>query len=106
MSTEALLVMTSCPDEPAAQRITHELVGAGLAGCVSRLGPMRSTFRWQGVVQEEPEVLLLIKTLAHRLADLKTRLKSIHPYDVPEILALRVEDGSREYLAWLSSTVS
>jgi periplasmic divalent cation tolerance protein len=106
MSAEPILVLTSCPDEPVAERIARELIEGGLAACVSRIGPMRSTFRWQGAVQDEPEVLLLIKTLTSRYLDLEVRLKSLHPYEVPEILALPVTAGSREYLSWLSSNVT
>jgi periplasmic divalent cation tolerance protein len=106
MSPEPLLVLTTCPDEAVAQRIARELVEAGVAACVSRMAPMRSTFRWKGAVQDEPEVLLLIKTVSSRYADLELRLKSLHPYEVPEILGLPIAAGSREYLSWLSSAVT
>ena len=106
MSAEPLLVLTTCPDEPVAARIALELVQAGLAACVNRIGPIRSTFRWQGAVRDEPEVLLLIKTVTSRFAELEVRLKSIHPYEVPEVLALPLAGGSPEYLSWLSSVLA
>jgi len=102
--TECLLVLTTCP-EPDAARICRELVESGVAACVSRQ-PVRSTFRWQGAVQDEPEMLLSIKTLAARYADLESRLKSIHPYEVPEIIALPVAGGSEAYLSWLERAVT
>jgi periplasmic divalent cation tolerance protein len=103
--TEPLVVLTACPDEPAASRIARDLVESGLAACVSRVGPVHSTYRWQGAIQDEPEVLLVIKTLTHRYSELEMRLKSIHPYEVPEIIALPVAAGSADYLFWLRGSV-
>jgi periplasmic divalent cation tolerance protein len=81
------------------------LVESGLAACVSRVGPVNSTYRWQGAIQDEPEVLLVIKTVAARYAELEMRLKSLHPYETPELIALPVVRGSAEYLAWLAQAV-
>jgi periplasmic divalent cation tolerance protein len=103
---EPIVVLTTCPDDAAAARIARELVESGLAACVSRVGPIHSTFRWQGAMQDEPEVLLVIKTLTSRYSELEMRLKSLHPYDVPEIIALPVNRGSASYLAWLRGAVS
>ena len=101
---ECLVVLTTCP-EPDAARIARELVESGLAACVSRQ-TVHSTFRWQGAVQDEPEMLLSIKTLTARYPDLEMRLKSIHPYEVPEIIALPVAAGSEAYLSWLTQAVT
>lgn len=100
-----IVILTTCPDEAAAARIAQDLVESGLAACVSRLGPVHSTYRWQGAVQDEPEVLLVIKTVSARYPELEMRLKSLHPYEVPEIIALPVAAGSAEYLAWLEGAV-
>lgn len=102
---EFILVLTTCPDEPTARRIARDLVEAGLAACISRQA-VRSTYRWQGTVHDEPEVLLIVKTLAVRFPDLEMRLKSIHPYEVPEIVALPVMAGSEAYLSWIRSAVT
>ncbi len=102
---EFILVLTTCPDETAACRIARDLIEAGLAACVSRQA-VHSTYRWQGVVRDEPEVLLIVKTLAMRFPDLELRLKSIHPYEVPEIVALPVTAGSEDYLSWVRSAVA
>lgn len=100
------MVLTTCPDDAAAARIARDLVEAGLAACVSRVGPVHSIFRWQGAIQDEPEVLLVIKTVSTRYSELEMRLKSLHPYEVPEIIALPVIRGSADYLGWLGGAVS
>ena len=100
--TEALVVLCTCPDEPVAQRISRELVSEGLAACVNRLSGIRSIYRWQGALQDEPEVLLVIKTVKGRYEALEMRLKALHPYEVPEIIALPILAGSEPYLAWMA----
>lgn len=102
---EPLVVLTTCPDDAAAARIARELVESGLAACVSRVGPVHSTYRWQGAIRDEPEALLLIKTVTTRYPELEMRLKSLHPYEVPEIIALPVVAGSAAYLSWLQGAV-
>ena len=102
---EPIVVLTTCPDQAVASRIAQELVQSGLAACASRVGPVHSTYRWQGAVRDEPEVLLVIKTLSTRYPELEMRLKSLHPYEVPEIIALPVAAGSAEYLSWLQGAV-
>ena len=98
---EVLLVLTSCPDEATAAAIALALVEAGLAACVNRVAGVRSTYRWQGRVADEPEVLLIIKTVAARYQELEMRLKSLHPYELPEIIAVPLAGGSPDYLSWL-----
>ncbi|HTT01600.1 MAG TPA: divalent-cation tolerance protein CutA [Steroidobacteraceae bacterium] len=101
--TGALVVLCSCPDEATADRIAGELVGERLAACVSRLPGLRSTYRWEGRLQSEPETLLIIKTSTGRFAALEMRLKALHPYEVPEIIALPVVAGSSAYLDWVAA---
>jgi periplasmic divalent cation tolerance protein len=100
---ETVMVFCTCPDEATARRIAEALVSERLAACVNRLPGIRSTYRWEGRVQDEPEVLLLIKTGADRYPDLELRLKALHPYEVPEIIAVPVAAGSASYLAWIAS---
>jgi periplasmic divalent cation tolerance protein len=102
---EPIVVLTTCPDEAVAARIARDLVESGLAACVSRVGPVHSTYRWQEAIQDEPEVLLVIKTVSTRYPELEMRLKSIHPYEVPEIITLPVTSGSADYLSWLREAV-
>jgi periplasmic divalent cation tolerance protein len=101
--SEALVVLCACPDEGVADGIARELVSARLAGCVNRLPGVRSIYRWKGTLQDEPEVLLVIKTLRSRYQELEMRLKALHPYEVPEIIALPVLAGAASYLAWLAA---
>lgn len=100
-----IVVLTTCPDEATASRIARNLVESGLAACVSRVGPIHSTYRWQEAIQDEPEVLLVIKTVTGRYSELEMRLKSLHPYELPEIIALPLVAGSAEYLAWMQGAV-
>jgi len=106
LPADPIVVLTTCPDDGVAARIARDLVESGLAACVSRVGPVHSTYRWQGAIQDEPEVLLVIKTLGARYSELEMRLKSLHPYQVPEIIALPVSAGSVDYLRWLREAVA
>ncbi len=100
--TDGLVVLCTCPDDPTADRIARELVSGNLAACVNRAA-FRSTYRWQGALHDEPEVLLIIKTVQSRYAELEMRLKALHPYDMAEIIALPIAAGSEPYLAWLTA---
>ena len=99
---EALVVLCACPDGSVANRIARELVGARLAACVNQLPGMRSVYGWKGALVDEPEVLLAIKTVRTRYQELEMRLKALHPYEVPEIIAIPVLAGAAPYLAWLT----
>ncbi len=103
---DALLLLTTCPDGESAAGLARALVSERLAACVSRVPGMVSTYRWEGQVQEEGEILLLVKTTAVALPALRTRLAELHPYDVPELIALEIADGSPAYLDWLRGNVS
>ena len=96
------VVLSTAPDSAVADRLAETLVGEGCAACVSRLPGLRSTYRWQGRICDDAEVLLVIKTSAARLATLCARLEELHPYDVPEVIALPIVAGAERYLAWLS----
>jgi len=101
--SDVLLVLTNCPDEATAARIRRELVNARLAACVNQLAPVQSTYLWQGAVEEATEITLLIKTTRERYGTLEARLRQLHPYSVPEIIAIPVQLGSADYLAWVRS---
>jgi len=96
-----IIVLCTCPDEAAAERIARDLIDNRLAACVNRVA-LRSTYRWKGRVEDEPEVLLIVKTVAARYEALEMRVKALHPYEVPEIIALPVLAGSEAYLAWVT----
>lgn len=100
-----LLVLISCPAE-AAEPLAEALVGAGLAACVSRLPGMQSVYRWQGRVERADETLLIAKTRAGRYAELEATVRRLHPYELPEIVAVNATGGFPAYLQWVhDSTV-
>ena len=99
---DARIALSTCPNVDSAERIARTLVEERLAACVSRFGGVTSTYRWNGAVASEDEVLLLIKTTADRYAAMETRLVELHPYEVPEVLAITPDGGSAPYLAWLT----
>lgn len=101
-----LLALCTCPDSDSAARIARTLVDERLAACVSRLPGATSTYRWEGRVEEDNEVLLLIKTTAERFPVLRERLPALHAYDVPELIAVSIEDGLPAYLDWLRQAVA
>ena len=97
----AVVIHCTCPDDATADRIATALVEERLAACVQRLPGLRSTYRWEGRVEQADEVLLLIKTAAARIPQVFDRVRSLHPHDVPELLALDVRDASPAYLDWV-----
>ncbi|MDH4023340.1 MAG: divalent-cation tolerance protein CutA, partial [Gammaproteobacteria bacterium] len=96
---DALIVLCTCPDEATAAGIATALLAAGLAACVNCVSGIRSMYRWEGEIRDDTEVLLVIKTRAARYAALEATLRAQHPYDLPEIIALPVVAGSRDYLS-------
>lgn len=101
--TNARIVLTTVGEKEAADKLAHELVERRLAACVNIVGPIRSVYRWRNQVQDEAEFLLLIKTTAEQAAHLRSALKSLHPYELPECVDLPVTGGSEEYLAWIAA---
>ncbi|HJL14334.1 MAG TPA: divalent-cation tolerance protein CutA [Sandaracinaceae bacterium LLY-WYZ-13_1] len=102
MTDDAILVLCTAPDGAAAAKLARGLVDAKLAACVNVVDGLRSFYFWQGEVHDDPEVQLLIKSRRARYDALEAWLKEQHPYDVPEILALPIERGSKDYLSWLA----
>ena len=96
-----LLCLCSCPDATSAEQLAGALVGERLAACINILPGLRSVFRWQGSVQRESEVLLLIKTTRSRYPALQARLPQLHPYELPELLAVESVFGLPAYLQWV-----
>lgn len=106
MQNKYLIVFCSCPDKVVADRLSQVLVGERLAACVSQVPGLTSVYWWQGKVHRDEEVLLLVKTTGQRLVNLTARIEALHPYEVPEIVAVPLEGGSERYLAWLGQTVA
>jgi periplasmic divalent cation tolerance protein len=103
--TEPLVVLCTCPDEAVARRLAGCLVENRLAACVNILPEIRSIYRWQGELQEDGEAMMVIKATRDGYAALEARLLEEHPYDVPEVISLPLEGGSRDYLEWIAKSV-
>jgi periplasmic divalent cation tolerance protein len=101
MST--LLVLTNLPDRAAAERLAGALVEQRVAACVNILAPCKSVYRWKDAVQHDDEHPVLIKTTAERYAALEAAIRAVHPYELPEIIAVPVERGLPAYLAWVEA---
>ena len=98
------VVLCTCPDLATAQQLGHALVEASLVACVNVVPGLRSIYRWKGSVQDDEEVMMILKTTAERLAAAEARLVELHPYDVPEFVALAVADGHHPYLQWVADS--
>jgi len=101
--TDSIVVLTTLPNAEAAAEVAKAVVGEKLAACANILPPLRSIYRWKGKVQDESEVLVLLKTRQAQYERLKSRILELHPYDVPEVLAVAVEQGHGAYLDWIAT---
>jgi periplasmic divalent cation tolerance protein len=98
---ESIVVLVTCGSEEQAANIANSLVEERLAACVNIISPVRSIYRWEGKIWDEKEWLLIIKTQKERFEQLEKKVKSLHSYSVPEIIALPIIEGSAPYLKWL-----
>lgn len=98
---ELILILTTMPDDSRADELAAALVGEKLAACVNVHGPMVSTYRWKGAVEREAERQIVIKTTRARLPALEARLKTLHPYELPEWIVLGAE-ASAAYGQWVT----
>ena len=101
--TGVLVCLCTCPDRATGQRIAEALVAEGLAACVNVLPGVHSVYRWQGGVEHADEVLLLAKTTRARMDALQARLLELHPYELPELLAVEAASGLPAYLDWVAN---
>jgi len=95
------VVLVTAPSVESAQEIARALVGDGLAACVNLVEGVFSVFKWKGKLEEDKEILLIVKTRTGNLPDLIARVKELHSYDVPEVIALPVIEGNPAYLQWI-----
>jgi len=100
-----VLATTTTSTKEDAGKIAAALVEERLAACVQIVEPITSVYRWQGAIEEEKEILLLIKTTRDLVPSIAALLDRIHPYDVPELIATPITDGSSAYLSWLEENV-
>ncbi len=105
MSQQVILALSTLPDEPVAAHIAQTLVAERLATCVNRVPGVRSTYVWNGTVQDEGEVLLIIKSTLAVAPALEQRLKELHPYDLPEFVVISADAGNEQYLDWIRRNV-
>lgn len=106
MSAPLQVVLCTAPDRDVATRLARTLVEEGLAACVNVVPGVTSVYRWEGRVQQDAEVLLVVKTHPTRLAALEARVLELHPYDVPEFVVLAAAHASVAYLAWLAGATA
>ena len=102
MADEILLALSTFPDVETARRISGELVKENFAACANIIPAVESIYRWQGKIEQGNETLVLFKTSAARSATFQERLKSLHPYEVPEIIFIPLTAGLPEYLHWVA----
>lgn len=102
----AVVAFVTCPDRRSARRVADGLIARRAAACVNILPGVTSVYRWQGKVERSAEHLLIIKTTAAGFSALRRAVLALHPYDVPEIIALPVTQGHRPYLDWVYQSLS
>ena len=97
------LILCTCPDQNSAEMLARLLIEANLAACVNVMPGLTSIYAWQGEIETAQEHLLLIKTHKDRYAAVETALKNAHPYQLPEIIAVTIDQGFPEYLQWIDT---
>ena len=103
--TDNRIVLTTAGSEPEARKIAHHLVEQQLAACVNIVPQIGSVYRWQGKVEEAREWLLLIKTTSEKFPLVNAAIQEVHSYEMPECIAISIDDGSSEYLRWIEQSV-
>ena len=98
-----LVVLVTVPSRQHAEQIADILVGERLAACINIVGPIHSVYRWEGAICRDDEQLLIIKTTEARYAELETRVCAVHPYEVPEIIAVPLAAGLAAYREWIQA---
>lgn len=102
MEHKGIVVYITAPNEDEAARMAKALVEARLAGCVNIIRNIRSIYSWQGRIEDEPEVLMVVKTQKSLFEELSKKVRELHSYSVPEIIALPIIEGSQDYIRWLN----
>jgi periplasmic divalent cation tolerance protein len=105
-NAEVIVVFVTCPSAEVAQKIAESVIEDCLAACVNVLPSLISIYRWKGKVCRDPESLLIIKTRRTKFSALCRQVKRLHPYSVPEVIALPVVAGSASYISWIQDSTS
>ncbi|GLX84142.1 divalent-cation tolerance protein CutA [Thalassotalea loyana] len=99
------IVLCTCPTQEVAKEIAHNVVNKKLAACVNIIPQMTSVYLWQGEVHQDNEQQLIIKTLTNKVDELTQAIERLHPYDVPEIIAVNIDAGNHAYLNWITESL-
>jgi periplasmic divalent cation tolerance protein len=100
-----IIVLVTTPNSDEANLIANALVADGLAACVNIIPAIESVYRWEGKVTRDHEALMIVKSMTDRYVELERRVKELHSYSTPEVIALKIERGSEEYFKWLRDSV-
>jgi periplasmic divalent cation tolerance protein len=103
---DAIIVLVTVPNAETAEKLGEALVGEGLAACVNVLPGIRSIYRWKGAVERDQEQLCVIKSTVDGFERLRARVVALHPYELPEVIALPIVAGHTPYLAWIAASVT
>jgi len=106
MPEETILVFSTFPDAETARRVGRELIEQKLAACVNLLPPIESIYRWKRAIESATEVLLLIKSTSWKYQLLEAKILELHPYEVPEIISVRLDSGHVPYLRWIEESLN
>ena len=104
--TEHLLVLTTCPGSITAKRIAQDLIANDVAACVNIIPGLTSYFKWSNKVESDDELLLLIKTTSDCYPKVEERIKFLHSYELPEIIAVPIKEGLADYLRWIENSTN
>jgi periplasmic divalent cation tolerance protein len=104
MAEQILLVMSTFPDAYAARRVADQIVSERLAACANITAPVQSIYHWKDRIEDAEETMVIFKTTAKRFPALQKAVKAAHPYEVPEIIAMKVADATPEYLEWVTES--
>ena len=105
MTNDTQIVLCTVPDEATARRIASALVAENLAACVNIVPGITSVYRWKDAIESAPEQLLIIKTTLKVYTRLQDRIHALHPYELPEIIAVSIDRGLPDYLAWITTSL-
>ena len=105
MVEQILIAFCTFPDPNTARKVANEIIDLRLAACGNILSPIHSIYRWKGKLESSEETLVMFKLEAKRYADFEAKLRSLHPYEVPEFVVIRIDDLSTAYRDWLISNV-
>ena len=106
MQTKLQLVLCTVPDRDSAEHIAEVLVEEQLAACINIIPGIASVYRWKGAIEKDEELLLLIKTSQGSYQSLEQRIRTLHPYELPEIIAVPIQTGQTDYIQWIESNLA